>query len=132
MLDDAGASVGQSMLLLLMLVLLRLLLRSPWGAIGVFFAVGVGLPALMSPHPLLDIAVQMVAMGLTLFVVLRVGLLALMSMWFVEIATRSVVTLDPSSWVWGSSVVYLVAAVAVAAYAAVVALGGRALLQEEV
>jgi len=132
MLDDAGASVGQSMLLLLMLVLLRLLLRSPWGAIGVFFAVGVGLPALGSPHPLLDIAVQIVVMGLTLFVVLRVGLLALMSMWFVESAARLVVTLDPSSWVWGSSVVYLVAAVVVAAYAAVVALGGRALLQEEV
>ena len=132
MLDNVAASVGQSMLLLLMLVLLRLLLRSSWGAIGVFFVVGVGLPTPWSPHPLLDLAVQILVTGLTLFVILRVGLLALMSMWFVETAARSVDTLDPSSWIWGTSVVYLVAALVVAAYAAVVALGGRALLQEEV
>jgi hypothetical protein len=132
LLDTTAGSVGESMLLLLSLVLLRLLLRNAWAAIGVFLAVAVGLRHLTSTHLLLDLAVQSVVSGLTLFVALRVGLVALMSMWFFETAAGWVDTLDPSSWLWGMSVVNIVAIVAVAAYAAVVALGGRALLQDDV
>jgi hypothetical protein len=120
------------MLLLLALVLLRLLLRNAWVAIAVFAVVAVVPAHLASPHPVLDMAVQSVVTALTLFVTLRVGLLALMSMWFFEIVASRVHTLDPSSWLWENSVVSLLALAAVTTYAAWVALGGRGLLQDEV
>lgn len=131
-LDMAAGSVGLSMLLLLALVLLRLLLRNPWVAIAVFAVIAVVPGHLASPHAVLDMTVHAAVTALTLFLVLRVGLLALVSMWFFDVVAGWVDTLDPSSWVWETSVVALVALGALAAYAAVVALGGRGLLQEEV
>ena len=132
LLNSVGGAVGQSMLLLVALVLLRLLFRNTWVAIAVFALIAIVPPSLVSPHPALDIAVHAVVTGLTLFVTLRVGLLALISMWFFEVVVNQVNTLDPSSWVWETSLVCILALGAVTAYAAVVALGGRALLQDEV
>jgi hypothetical protein len=130
--NEVGGAVGVSMLLLLGLVLLRLVLRSGWAAIGVYVVISTVLPHLGSPHVVLDIGVHAVVTALTLFVLLRVGLLASVSMRFFYVVARSVSTLDPSSWLWGASVVCLVAMAVVTVYAVVAALRGRVLLPDEI
>jgi serine/threonine-protein kinase len=130
-LTQAGGAVGVPMLMLLSLVLLRLLFRNSWVAIGIFFAVSTVLPTLDSEHFALDLAVRMIVQGLSLFVVLRVGLMALVGMTFFSWLAANVMTLDPGSWVGTTAMIQIVALLVVAAYAALVALGGRALLQDE-
>jgi serine/threonine-protein kinase len=132
LMDIAAGAVAVPMLTLLALVLLRLLLRRSWAAVGVFFVVSVVLPVLDSPHAVLDAVIRGVVMGLTLIVTLRVGLVALASMTLFEYGLQGVRTLDPSSWIGPMAMVHLVALLGVAAHAAAVALGGRAVLQEEV
>jgi hypothetical protein len=55
-----------------------------------------------------------------------------MAMWFFEVATEGVMTLDPEAWVWDSTLVSMLAIAAVTAVAAGATLGKRVLLSEEV
>ena len=119
------------MLILLVLVLLRLLFRNSWVAIGVYFAIFTVLPTLDSNHFVLDLGVRAIVTGTALFVALRVGLLALSAMTLFSWLGGSIITLDPGSWVGPSSMINFAVLLVVAAYAAVIALGGRALLQDE-
>jgi len=130
--DFVGGSVGMPMMAMVMLVLLRLLLRNTKATVAIFFVISVAAPSLASPHPVLDASVRVVVMAATLFVLLRIGLVAAVAMWLFDIGCGAIATLDPSSWVGPIAVVCAVLLVAVTAYAAWVALGGRALLQDEV
>jgi len=131
LLTQAGGSVGIPMLTLLVLVLLRLLFRNSWVAVGIFFAMATVVPTLGSEHLALDLAVRAIVVGLMLFVALRVGLLALVGMTLFSRLARGIMTLDPGSWVGTTSMIQFAVLLIVAAYATGVALGGRALLQDE-
>jgi len=127
-----GGSVGLPMMMMVALVLIRLLLRNTKATIAVFFIITVTIPSLGSSHPVLDIALHAVVMALTLFVVLRIGLMAAFTMWLFDWGSKAIYTLDPSSWTGPSAVTSALVLLLVAGYAAVVALGGRVLLQDEV
>jgi hypothetical protein len=83
-------------------------------------------------NPTCVAALQAVEMALTLFVLLRIGLVAGVALWFFDWGCERIVTLDPSAWTGPTTLVWVLAMLLVAGYAAVVALGGRALLQDEV
>jgi hypothetical protein len=120
------------MMTLLVLVLLRLLLRKSWLAVAVFFVAFTVLPTLGSEHFALDLGVRFFTMGLLLFVALRIGLLALVGMQLFRWAAEEITSLDPGSWVATTSMINLAVLVILAVVAALIALGGRALLQDEI
>ena len=119
------------MMTLLVLVLLRLLLRSSPVAIGVFFLLVVIPPTLASPHPALDLPLYGIWTGVMLFVVLRVGLVGLIAWNMVDFFTNPIQSLDPGSWVGPASMTFLVLLLAPVVAAAVIAVGRRGLLQDE-
>jgi hypothetical protein len=90
------------------------------------------LPSLGSPNLVLGLGIRLLTTGLVLFVLLRVGLLALMALTLFLWLGRQIGTLDPGSWVGSTSMINLAVLLVVAALAGAIALGGRGFLQEEV
>jgi serine/threonine-protein kinase len=127
-----GGSVGLPMMMMVSLVLIRLLLRNTTATVVVFFVFAVALSSLGSTQLVLDVALHVIVMGLTLFVVLRIGLVAAFTLWLFDWGCGAIRTLDPSSWTGPAALVIALMLLAVAACAAVIALGDRTLLQDEV
>ncbi|MCZ6600275.1 MAG: hypothetical protein O7A07_05490, partial [Acidobacteria bacterium] len=113
---------------LVTLVLLRRLVRRTWLAVGLFVMVSVGIRVLGSPHPVLDAALSAVTLSLSFVVLLRIGLLAAVAMWLFDWGARNILTLNAAAWEGPVALVFGVTLLAVAAYAAWIALGGRSLL----
>jgi hypothetical protein len=61
----------------------------------------------------------------TLAVFLRVGVVAFVAAFFVDVLFRVPITLDPSAWYFGHSLVVLLMLGTLTGYAFVVSLGGR-------
>jgi hypothetical protein len=128
LLDTLTVVVGNPLLFLVSLVMVRRLVRSTWLALGLFMVVAIGIRVLGSAHPVLDVALTALTLSLSFAVLLRVGLLAGIAMWLFEWGARAILTLNVSVWEGPLALVFGVFLLAVAAYAAWTALGGRSLL----
>jgi serine/threonine-protein kinase len=118
--------------MLIVVLICRVVFRRPWLAylvvfmIGSVFLAGRGLdPAMVTMRALL--------MALSLFVVTRFGLFAIMVVIVFSAAWGAVPhTTDPSSWYFGGSVATVVLFAAIAVYGFVVSLGGQKLFNDAV
>jgi hypothetical protein len=116
------------LLFLIALVLLRRVVGRTWLALLLFAIVVVGIRVVASPHPVLDAALGVLTLSLGFAVLLRVGLLAGISMWLFDWGAEEIRTLDPAAWEGPTAIVQGLALLAVAAYAGWTALGGKSLL----
>jgi hypothetical protein len=110
-------------------VLLRLVLRRVWLAATVFLVLMV-LPALGSGPLVLVLVSKLVLYGLILTAILRFGVLAVVvSLFYSYLSGVFPLTLDVSAWYFGASLVTMLLAGGLAAYAFYLSLGGRTLLR---
>ena len=115
---------------LMAVLVLRVVLRRTWVAYLVFL----GLPAILfaSGTPLPDTIVLVTLLVLSLIVLTRLGLLALLVVVLFSDWPNIPLTTDSSSWFFPSSVVTMVVFAAIGVYGFVVSLGGQRLLKDEV
>jgi F0F1-type ATP synthase membrane subunit c/vacuolar-type H+-ATPase subunit K len=114
---------------LVVILLLRVLLRRPWlaylaaGGITVLVQAG-GQPTVVSLITSLSVA------ALALLVLTRLGLLAFTAGIAFSSWSTTLLTTDPSSWFFTSSLLTMALYAAVAIYAFVISLGGQAILKD--
>ncbi len=125
-----GQFVFDPLLFMVSLVVLRILVRRTWLALVIFFVVSLGAISLNSPHPVLDLGFYTLTLAVTFVVLFRVGLLAAVSLWCFDGLLGKITTVDPAAWEGPTAVASGVVLLLVTAYAAWVALGGRALLED--
>ena len=129
--NQLGGAVGISMMLMVSVVLLRLLLRNSKVAIAIVFLFIVVVPSLGSPHLPLDITIRLLTTSLMMFVMLRVGILALVSStafyWFIS----QIRTLDTAHWSTQQSYLAISFIVVITLISAWIAAGGRSLLADD-
>jgi len=108
-----------------LVLLLRLIVRKTWIAVGIGLVVG--LPFIPGGSAPLGWELVCVIAGLLLMITvfLRVGLLAQLAMLFTTLLVRVPVTLDTNAWYFGQSLVVLLVVGALATYGFLVSLGGR-------
>jgi hypothetical protein len=126
-----GLIVLVPMMSMIALVMLRRLTGRTWAAVAVVITVLVALMTLGSPHPALDLALGLASWGITLAVMIRIGLLAAVSLWTFEIVGGSILTFNPGAWEGPAALVNGAFLLALAGYAAWAALGGRVLLADD-
>jgi len=118
---------------LFVVLLLRVLLRRQWIALLVItvFAVGTSVPG--RANPALSGVFMLVAFGVFMLVVIRVGLLSGM-FWaiYMYIAGSVPLTLDPAAWFAGRSWFTLLLFAAIAGYGFWISLAGRPLVKSHV
>jgi len=114
---------------LMAVLVLRVVLRRSWVAYLVFL----GLPAILTAagRPLPETIVFVTLLVLSLIVLTRLGLLALLVVVLFTDWPNIPLTTDPSSWFFPSSVATMVAFAAVGLYGFVVSLGGQRLFKED-
>jgi serine/threonine-protein kinase len=114
---------------LMAVLVLRVVLRRTWVAYLVFL----GLPAVVfaGGTPLPDTIVFVTLLVLSLIVLTRLGLLAMLVVVLFSDWPNIPLTTDPSSWFFASSVVSMVVFAAVGVYGFVVSLGGQRLFKEQ-
>jgi serine/threonine-protein kinase len=115
--------------LLMAVLVLRVVLRRTWVAYLVFL----GLPAVVfaAGKSLPDTIVLATLIALSLIVITRLGLLAMLVVVLFSDWPNIPLTMDPSSWFFPSSVVTMVVFAAVGVYGFVISLGGQRLLKED-
>jgi serine/threonine-protein kinase len=130
--DHTNAVLMNSLFLVLILVILRLVLRRTWLAVAVFVVLGMGAywPAYSSP------AVHLIFMSLNvaifLGVLFRHGFLAIVvanAVWFP--LGNIPITYEVSSWTFGGTVMALAVVFGLAIYGLRIALAGRPLFRDE-
>jgi serine/threonine-protein kinase len=104
------------------LLLIRLVVRKTWIAVGMSILVAIPVSRASLGWPLIFV---LAAPLVTVTVFLRVGLLAYVAAFFTDLLLRVAVTLDPNAWYFGYSLVVLLIMAAVAGVAFLVSLGGR-------
>ncbi|MHC5024245.1 MAG: protein kinase domain-containing protein [Planctomycetota bacterium] len=129
--SNLGPWIGEPMLTLLTLVILRIVLRRTWAAAGLFVLVAATLGHIGSPHFPLDVGVHLIASTITVLVFLRVGLLAGVSLWYADMLARRVFTFDPGSWMWPQTAVFLIPMVLLLVWGSVAATSGRQWFAED-
>jgi serine/threonine-protein kinase len=114
---------------LMSVLVLRVVLRRWWVAYLVFL----GLPAILTAagRPLPDTVVFVTLLVLSLIVLTRLGLLAMLVVVLFSDWPNIPLTMNPSSWFFPSSVATMVAFAAVGVYGFVVSLGGQRLFKED-
>jgi serine/threonine-protein kinase len=115
--------------ILMAVLVLRVVLRRTWVAYLVFL----GLPAVVfaAGTPLQDTIVFVTLLVLSLIVLTRLGLLAMLVVVLFGDWPNIPLTTDPSSWFFASSVVTMVVFAAVGVYGFVVSLGGQRLFKDQ-
>ena len=125
-----GAALGAvfgSLLLLLFLFVFRAMFRRLWLAAAALVLLVI---AVFSPTNLLDFFAGTVFAGVITFVLIRFGVLALMSAIFVwQVLLFFPLTTDFSTWYAGSSLFAIASILALTAYAVYTALAGRPLFK---
>jgi serine/threonine-protein kinase len=113
---------------LVAVLVLRVVLRRAWVAYLVFL----GLPAILfaSGMSLPNVIVVVTLLALSLVVLTRLGLLALLVLVLFSDWPQIPLTTDSSSWFFPSSVVTMVVFAAIGVYGFVVSLGGQRLLKD--
>ncbi len=124
-LGQVPQSILQGLIPLFLLVVFRLVLRNTWATAGVF-ALILGVATSLSPGSTwIDVALGILVVGSLVFVLIRFGVLAAMSVGFLGFALECPAASDLSAWyAWiGLTGLGIAAALAVAAFYA--SLGGR-------
>ena len=114
--------------ILMAVLVLRVILRRTWVAYLVFL----GLPAVVfaSGVPLPNAIVGVILFALSLVVLTRLGLLAMLVVVLFTDWPYFPFTTDPSSWFFPSSVVTMLVYASVGVYGFVVSLGGQRLFKD--
>ena len=113
---------------LLILLLLRIVLRS--NKLAIVAAIIVVLPIVTIPgdHLLLDVSLGVLVAALSVFVLLRFGLFAfVVEMTFANALTRLPITLNPAEWYAGRSLMVLLCLAGLAGYGFHASFAGRQL-----
>ncbi len=121
-------AVRNAMGSLFMLVILLIVLRRKWAAIGVVVLMITIPVALESTHgnPAIDFPFNAAIVGLLSYGVVRFGLLAMVVEFFVfELLLRDLVTWDLSAWYSGGSLLAILVAAGLAAYGLYTSRAGR-------
>jgi hypothetical protein len=147
MLAVGANSMVLPMGLFFMVLVLRVLLKRAWPAVVIMLAFTclVSLLPTIAHFPELEasmrsralaqlgieLAVSVVMSGMIFFVMIRLGLLALLSLYFFTSSWAAVsITFDTSSWLFGRSMFWLALLAAIAFWAQWNARAGRPLLRE--
>jgi predicted Ser/Thr protein kinase len=117
-----GSSLVTGLISLFVLLLIRLIVRKTWIAVGLALLVAIPLAAAPFGWELVFV-IAAPLVSLTIF--LRVGLLAYFSVLLTDLLFRVPMTLDPDAWYFGHSLVVLLLIATLATYGFVVSLGGR-------
>ncbi len=118
--------------LLLIVLVLRVLLRREWLAIAVFLAITFAVGFLSEDHAFVTGVSNAFLFGALIFILTRFGLFTglvgvVFSSW-----SSFALTLDPSSWYFGRTVVTLLVFAALAIYGFVISLGGQSIFKDSV
>jgi serine/threonine-protein kinase len=128
---DATIAVGATWLYAGVFAVLLVVARREWIAMVVLAAIFLLFALGGSGFPLLNQVFQMVRIAAVLYLLLRLGMLAVVACYFAGLVLQAApLSLDRSAWYFGSSLTYLAALTALAGYAAWISLGGRPLLNE--
>jgi serine/threonine-protein kinase len=130
--EHTEAVLMNSLFLVLILVILRLVLRRTWLAVTVFFLLAIGAywPAYSSPA--VHVIFTSLNVAILLFVLFRHGFLAVVVANAVLFPLRTIpITYDVSSWTFGGTVMVLAIVVGLAIYGLRIALAGRPLFRDE-
>jgi serine/threonine-protein kinase len=131
LLETQLGAIFNAIVLLFSIVLLRMLFRKPWIAVGGTFVITVGVNALAGGGDPWTVLFAAVVNGIVLVVLLRVGILAsILSFFFATLILHLPLTGDLSAWYvpWALGVLALVVAVTVYGY--FVSLAGRPLFRD--
>jgi serine/threonine-protein kinase len=132
-LDILTKQLWLSVALLLGLVLLRIVLRRLWAAVLlVTVIVGIVGGAVSPESPVLGAAWFVLICLVAIAVLVRLGLLALVSLRAFSVWGTLLVTSDPSAWYFGQSAATILALAAIACYAFYTSLGGQPLFRDRV
>jgi Protein kinase domain len=119
-------------ILLILLVLLRMIVRSQALTVALAAVIYAALWSLASEYFWLQMAFMLPVGALLVFGVLRFGVVAVMSGFFTVLVTTSFpTTLDLTAWYSGSSLMVMGVVAALAVYAFYVSLAGRKLLTDD-
>ena len=128
-----GISMIEALVLLFVIFLFRLIARSEWGAGALYCLLIVVLNNLGISHAAIGSLFSAAGAALTVFILIRYGLVALaVSLFVVAILLDFPLTLDFSKWYAGQSLLALGTVLALAVFGFREALAGRAVLREEV
>jgi serine/threonine-protein kinase len=117
----------------LLLLLLRLILRRQWLAIGVYVLYNVVVYTVGVGHPTISWLIAALVSALFLFLLLRFGLLAAVSYTFVRILLTFPITADLDAWhAGGTTLLPLGLIAALAAYGFYLCLAGRPLIRDPI
>jgi serine/threonine-protein kinase len=125
LLDTPIHTIIAGMILVFLLLLLRILLRRQWLAACGFVALPAVLAVGGSDHPLLGLPINLLFGVMFTFLILRFGLLAVISAFTCLNFFDTVTTTDFSSWTSGPTLVVMVGWLGLTLYGFVVSLGGR-------
>lgn len=129
---DLGKSMIEALVLLFVIFLFRLIARSEWGAGALYCLLAVALNNLGISHAAVGSLFSAAAATLTVYILIRYGLVALAVSIFVDMLLSGFpLTLDFSKWYAGLSLLALVTVLALAILGFREALAGRAVLREE-
>jgi hypothetical protein len=131
MVDSFSDVVVIPMLQLVLLVLLLFLLKKRWLAMGAFLAIFVAVSAGLSESPLAAALSGAAVGGITLFVIVRFGLLALIFGWlFGYWANLLAAPPNASAWFAGRWVFLIAVTLCLVVYGFVISLGGRRIFHD--
>jgi len=131
LLDQSQRTLGNTLVFLFLLFVLRVLLRRDWLAAAAFTLIGMAM-GLGADIRAIGVPISAIFFLAVPLVLLRFGLLALIATLMAEgFLEHSALTLDTSRWYFGHSLVVLLVVAALAAWAFHTTLAGRPLLKDE-
>ncbi len=127
-----SGSIGLAQALFFVFFLLRVLFRRQWLAAVVWILLAAGLGAAQNDHHALGAVFLVTMFGLSLFILIRFGLMPGVVGLFVNfLLDSSPLTTNFSAWYAGAAIAALAVVLGLAAYAFHTALAGRPLFQED-
>ena len=126
----AGFSIGTSLILCFLILLLRIVVRKQMLAAAVLTLVMTGAQATGAGNPLINLTYSGLGAAILIFTLTRFGLLALIVSTFLStVLLQCPITLDASAWYAGAGLFGLLSVAALAAYGFTIALAGHPLLR---
>jgi serine/threonine-protein kinase len=125
-----GFSIGTSLILCFLILLLRIVMRRPMAAAVVLTLVMTGAQATGAGNPLINLTYSGLGAAILVFTLTRFGLLALIvSTFLCTVLLQYPITLDASAWYAGAGLFGLLSVAALAVYGFAIALAGHPLLR---
>jgi hypothetical protein len=120
------------MFVLMLLVVVRVLLRHQWVALGLVVLVFTALTSTDLEYPALQVPFNLVIWLLVMVTLLRFGLVGIMAMYLVGIEMpEHALTLDFSTWYAGNSMIVLLVPAALAIFGFWTSLAGRSVFADD-